>query len=207
MKNTLIVFAAFIALNASATEAKKAAALTNAKLDVAASSATWTGKKLAGAHTGKILFKEGSFEFKKNKFSKGEVTADLNSITNEDVKDAEYNAKLVGHLKGEDFFNVAKFPVATFKIESMNEIHNFVAGQPNMEVKGKLTIHGVTKPYTTKVFFTENAAGFDIKGKVMVDRTEFGLKYNSKKFFDPKALGDKLIDDNFEIDLNLVAKK
>jgi polyisoprenoid-binding protein YceI len=207
MKNIMIVFAAFIALNATANEAKKATTPANAKLDVAASSAVWTGKKVTGSHTGKISFKDGSFEFKNSKFVKGEIVADLNSITNDDVKDAEYNAKLVGHLKGEDFFDVSKHPVATFKIESMNEIHNFVPGQPNMEVKGKVTIRGVTKPYATKVFFTENASGFDIKGKIVFDRTQFGLKYSSKKFFDVKQLGDKMIDDNFEVDLNLVAKK
>jgi hypothetical protein len=203
----MIVFAAFMALNASANPAKKTATLTNAKLDVATSTAIWTGKKITGSHTGKVNLKEGALEFNKNKFVKGEVVVDLTSITNEDLKDAGYNKKLVDHLKGEDFFDVAKFPVASFKIESMNEIHNFVPGQPNMEVKGMLTIRGITKPYSTKIFFTPNDSGYDIKGKIIVDRTQFGLKYNSKKFFDPKALGDKLIDDNFEVDLNLVAKK
>jgi polyisoprenoid-binding protein YceI len=205
-KSALVIAAMALALNASATETKKTSAMTKATLDVATSSATWTGKKLAGTHTGKITFKEGSFEFK-GKSAKGTVIADLVSITNDDVTNAEYNAKLVGHLKGEDFFNVEKFPVATFKIDSMSEIHNFVAGQPNMEVKGKLTIRGVTKPYATKVFYTQNDAGFDIKGKIEIDRTLFGLKYNSKKFFDVKALGDKMIDDKFEVELNLVAKK
>jgi len=205
MKTTLVMAMMALALNASATETKKSA-LSKATLDTSTSSATWTGKKLAGTHTGKITFKEGAFEFK-GKSVKGSVTADLASITNDDVKDAEYNAKLVGHLKGEDFFHVEKFPVATFKIDSMNEIHNLVPGQPNMEVKGKMTIRGVTKPYSTKVFFNQNDAGFDIKGKIEIDRTLFGLKYNSKKFFDVKALGDKLIDDKFEVELNLVAKK
>ena len=204
-KSALVLAAMALAINASANT-KKAPAQTKATLDVKSSSATWTGKKLAGTHTGKISFKQGEFEIKKNNI-KGEVVADLASITNDDVTNAEYNAKLVGHLKGEDLFHVEKFPVATFNIDSMNEIHNFVAGQPNMEVKGKLTIRGVTKPYATKVFYTQNDAGFDIKGKIEIDRTLFGLKYNSKKFFDVKALGDKMIDDKFEVELNLVAKK
>ena len=46
-----------------------------------------------------------------------------------------------------------------------------------------------------------------MKGKLIIDRTAYGLKYNSKKFFDAKALGDKIIDDNFEVDVNLIAKK
>lgn len=178
-----------------------------ASLDTSASYAVWTGKKLAGSHTGRIQFKSGKFEFKKNTLSGGEIIADLNSITNEDVKDAEYNKKLVGHLKGEDFFDAQKFPEAKFKIKSAQELHNIVAGQPNVEVKGTLSIRGVEKPFSTKVMMNPVEGGFEIKGKIMIERTQFGLKYNSKKFFDVKELGDKLIDDQFEIDLNLVAKR
>lgn len=217
MKNITIAIAALaLSFNAVANEATKekkapkAAAASKATLDVAASSATWTGKKLAGTHTGKVSFKDGEFEYKKGKLVSGEVDVDLSSITNEDVKDAEYNKRLVGHLKSEDFFGVEKFPVATFKITSFSEIHNFVAGQPNMEVKGNLTIKGVTKPYSTKLFFTPNENGFEAKGKIMIERTQFGLKYSAKKFLSAdklKEIGDKLIDDNFELDLNLVAKK
>ena len=206
MKNITIAIAA-LALSINAMAANTKATETKVTLDVAASSATWTGKKIAGTHTGKVSFKDGEFDYKNNKFVKGEVDIDLNSITNEDLKDAEYNKKLIGHLKSEDFFNVEKFPIATYKITSMNEIHNFVPGQPNMEIKGTLTIRGVTKPMNTKVFFTPSPTGFDVKGKLVIERTQFGLKYNSKKFFDVKTLGDKLIDDNFEVDLNLVAKK
>jgi polyisoprenoid-binding protein YceI len=205
MKNLSIIIST-LALSLSA-EASTAPTVTKANLDVAASTASWTGKKVSGTHTGKVAFKEGTFVYKKNKLSKGEVKIDLNSITNDDVKDAEYNKKLVDHLKGEDFFDAGKHPVATFKINSFSEIHNIIEGQPNLEAKGTLTIRGVTKPYTTKVFFTPNETGFGVKGKIMIDRTQFGLKYNSKKFFDLKKLGDKMIDDQFEVDLNLVAKK
>ena len=135
------------------------------------------------------------------------MNLDLTSITDEDIKAPVYNGKLVAHLKSDDFFSVEHFPTATLKITSLSEIHNIVAGQPDLEVKGTLTIRGITKPIDTKVFFTPNKDGFGVKGKLIIERTQYGLKYNSKKFFDPKALGDKLIDDNFEVDFNLVAKK
>lgn len=213
MKNIMIAFAALaLSFNAAANTTKKAAkkdakTAVEAKLDTAASSATWTGKKVSGTHTGKVMFKDGEFQYKKGKLVSGEVDIDLTSITNEDLKDAEYNQKLVGHLKSEDFFYVEKFPVGTFKITSFSEIHNLVPGQPNLEAKGTLTLRGVTKPYSTKVFYTPTATGFEVKGKIEIDRTEFGLKYNSAKFFDVKKIGDKLINDKFEVDLNLVAKK
>jgi polyisoprenoid-binding protein YceI len=211
MKNTTLVIAALaLSCSAMANAAKTTPAITKATLDVAASSANWTGKKLAGTHTGKVSFKDGAFEYKNNKLVKGEVNVDLTSITNEDLKDAEYNKKLVDHLKSDAFFDVEKFPTATFKITSLSEIHNFVPGQPNLGVKGTLTIRGITKPLATKVFFTPNETGFDVKGKLIIERTQYGLKYNAKKFLSMeklKEIGDKLIDDHFEVDLHLVAKK
>jgi polyisoprenoid-binding protein YceI len=177
------------------------------KLDTAASKAAWTGKKIAGPHHGSVQFKDGSFVVKKGGAMTGDVTVDLTTIADEDLTDAEYNKKLVTHLKSEDFFNVAKYPTATFKIKSFTEVNNFVPGQPNAVAKGDLTIRGITKPSEIKLFFTPNDNGFEAKGKLIVDRTKFGLQYNSKKFFDVKSLGDKLIDDNFEVDLTLVAKK
>jgi len=205
--NVLILSAWFVSSAAVAAPKKIDPVKSFANLDTASSYAVWTGKKLAGSHSGKILFKGGKFEFKKNTLSGGEIVADLNSITNEDVKDPTYNQKLVGHLKGEDFFDVAKHPEAKFKIKSASELHNIVAGQPNVEVKGSLSIRGVEKPFSSLVMMNPVEGGFEIKGKILIERTQFGLKYNSKKFFDVKELGDKLIDDQFEVDLNLVAKR
>ncbi|MNL81038.1 YceI-like domain protein [compost metagenome] len=41
---------------------------------------------------------------------------------------------------------------------------------------------------------------------VKIDRTKWGLKYGSGSFFKELA-GDKIIADEFELNLNLVAKK
>jgi len=50
------------------------------------------------------------------------------------------------HLKGEDFFDVAKFPTATYK----GKLTKFVDGKPT-EATGDLTLHGVTKPVTLTI--------------------------------------------------------
>ncbi len=174
-------------------------------LDTAASTATWLGKKKVGQHTGAVKFKDGKFEVGKNGIVGGEVSVDLNSITDIDLTDADYNKKLVGHLKSEDFFDAGKFPTATFKIKSFEQIANFAPGAPNANVKGDLTIRGTTKPFETKLFYTAKEGGFEAKGKIEIDRTLYGLKYNSKKFFDLKELGDKLIEDTFTVDVDLIA--
>lgn len=65
-----------------------------------------------------------------------EVTIDLASV------DTGHD-KLNDHLKGGDFFDVAKFPTATYK----GKLAGFKDGAPT-EVQGELTLHGVTKPVT-----------------------------------------------------------
>jgi polyisoprenoid-binding protein YceI len=50
------------------------------------------------------------------------------------------------HLQGEDFFDVAKFPTATFKSTKV-----VFAGDKPSEIIGNLTLKGVTKPVTLKV--------------------------------------------------------
>jgi len=50
------------------------------------------------------------------------------------------------HLRGEDYFDTAKYPVITFKSSSMK----FKGNQP-ASLTGDLTIKGVTKPVTLEV--------------------------------------------------------
>jgi len=40
---------------------------------------------------------------------------------------------------------------------------------------------------------------------VTIDRTKFGLKYGSKTFFD--SIGDKAINDTFDLTFNVIAKQ
>lgn len=54
--------------------------------------------------------------------------------------------KLDEHLKTDTFFNVAKFPIATFMSDSVD-----VTGKNTARVHGILTVHGVSKPITLDV--------------------------------------------------------
>ena len=54
--------------------------------------------------------------------------------------------KLDEHLKSNTFFDVAKFPTATFVSDKVD-----VTGKDTAKVHGMLTLHGVTKPITLDV--------------------------------------------------------
>ena len=67
----------------------------------------WEGKKVTGIHKGTIQIKEGAL-VKKAKSFEGKILIDMDSIVCQDLKDKEYNQKLVTHLKSQDFFSYSK---------------------------------------------------------------------------------------------------
>ncbi|NOQ25898.1 MAG: YceI family protein [Bacteroidales bacterium] len=152
----------------------------------------WTGKKVTGEHWGFIKLKDGSITLKNDKTLAGVFHIDMNSIDNKDLEDPEYNGKLVGHLKSDDFFGVAKFSIATLKITKSTPLKNNTT-----DVTGDLTIKGITHPVTFKAMKSETGYTASIK----IDRTKYDIRYGSGKFFD--SLGDNMIYDEFVLDINL----
>lgn len=197
MKLTKMTFAAVVvALSVAFVQA-----VTNYTADVKKSTIKWEGKKIVGGgHDGKINIKSGKLALDGKVLKGGEFVIDMNSMTCDDLTDAEYNGKLIGHLKSDDFFGTDKHPEAKFIIKSVT-----AKGDDKYDVKGDLTIKGKTNsvefPATVKVngnTVTANAA-------ISVDRSKFDVKYGSGSFFD--NLGDKAIDDIFTLNVSLVANK
>jgi polyisoprenoid-binding protein YceI len=164
-------------------------------VDVSKSEIKWTGKKVSGEHWGYINLKSGSFTLENGKIVNGMFIIDMTTIVCKDLESPEWNQKLVGHLKSDDFFSVDKFETATLKINESSEFKNDVA-----EVKGDLTIKGITKP----ISFKAKKESGKYMAKITVDRTKYDVKYGSGKFFD--NLGDNMIDDDFTLDVKLVTK-
>ena len=94
------------------------------KIDVKASTIKWVGKKVTGEHTGTVNFKDGAVIFKGKKLAGGSFTVDMTSLTSTDLT-GEYQGKLNGHLKADDFFGTDKFP--TSKLVTSNTGLFFVA--------------------------------------------------------------------------------
>ncbi len=171
--------------------------------DLEKSTVGWHARKVTGEHMGNVKIKSGSIVVDHHAPSRGEFVIDMNSITCSDLKDAGYNAKLVNHLKSDDFFSVAKHPEARLKIKSFTPIPGAKAGEANYTIKADLTIKGITKEisFTAQMNVTDRM--ITAKAEIKIDRSEFDVRYGSGKFFD--NLGDKLIYDEFTISVDLTA--
>ncbi|OUJ76174.1 YceI family protein [Hymenobacter crusticola] len=196
-----------VAQKTTAKKASTSAATTTAtyKLEPQLSTLGWVGKKVTGQHNGTVDFKEGEVLVKGNQVTGGTFVVDMTTLKDEDIKDAGGNGKLVGHLKSEDFFSVEKNPTATFKITSLAPIKGAAADADNMTVTGDLTIKGITNSITfpAKVGVKNGLAA--ASGTATVDRTKYDIKFRSKSFFE--NLGDKVIDNDFMMTFNVIAKQ
>jgi polyisoprenoid-binding protein YceI len=111
-----------------------------------------------------------AFEPKTPEKSRLEVTINTAGL-------ATHDPKLDQHLKSADFFNVEKFPTATFKSSKVE-----ATGPATGRVTGDLTLLGVTKPVVLDVTFNgagvgpvskKYTSGFSAEGTIK--RTDFGM--------------------------------
>jgi polyisoprenoid-binding protein YceI len=211
LRNLLVLTTAFCMTTAiaadkkkstKAAKAEKAAATETLTVDPAISTIEWIGsKKMGDKHSGKIKIKEGKVEMKDGKVVGGNFIMDMTSLSNDDLKDKpDYQTKLVTHLKSDDFFKVDKHPTSEFKITSVTEKDG------KTMVAGKLSMIGKTEnlEFPAKI---ENKDGV-VTGtaNVKVDRTKWGLTYGAGNIF-KELTADKVINNEFELNLNVTAKK
>ncbi len=169
-------------------------------VDKSASKVNWEAKKVTGKHNGTIEIANGTLSTDKSGINGGTLVIDMKTIADVDLTDAGYNAKLIGHLKSDDFFAVDKFPESKLLVKKVT----LVSGN-EYKFLGDLTIKGVTNPieFTAKV--TQNGDKLNAEGTITVNRAKFGVKYGSSSFFE--NLGDKVIYDDFTLAFNLASQK
>lgn len=192
-KIRLIIFT--IAFAAFSFVSQSLFAQENFKVNVEDTSLNWKGYKPTGSHTGTIALASGNIVIKNNKLTGGSFVANMNTI-----KDVDGSAKLEGHLKSADFFDVAIYPTAKFDI-TKSEIKG-----TKIYVTGNMTIKGITKQLTFPATLTVNKDNATLTSDTFqIDRTDFNVKYQSKTFF--TELKEKFINDDFDFQVTIVAKK
>ncbi len=126
--------------------------------------------------------------------SKVEATIDVKGI------DTHFE-KRDSHLKSPDFFDVEKFPTATFKSTKIEKISD-----TKLKVTGDLTMHGVTKPVVLDTELSpevknpfSGASTRALTATGNVNRQDFGLAWKSQAIEAVKVVGD-------EVKLNIEAE-
>ncbi len=159
----------------------------------------WKAEKVTGKHDGVVKISGGEVSVREGKLASGSFVIDMTSIVVSDIKDANMNGKLLGHLKSEDFFAVEKYKASTFVVTAVTP--GSQSGSYN--VKGNLTIKGITNAIEFPAAVIVDAKTLKATATITIDRTKFDIRYGSKSFFE--GIGDKAIYDNFTMDLQLVA--
>jgi len=109
-------------------------------------------------------------------------------------------AKRDEHLRGEDFFDVRKFPVIIFKSARVKQ-----TGPNGGEIAGELTIHGITRPITLKAQLleaTESAAKAQkTRWRVATSLNRSGFKLGSNR------VASSMIGEEVAIDIQIEAER
>lgn len=170
-------------------------------IDTAQSTVEWRGYKILKSehtsHYGTIKFESGEVTVFDGKLESGKFVANMNSLSSQDLNDQpEKKQKLDSHLKDGDFFEVAKFPTATYEI---TKVLPQTDGNFNTKMEGNLTIKGITKPVSFDANVAVEGDQISIKTKPQdINRKDFGVN-----FVAPAQNG--VIKDEVTLQVNIVA--
>ena len=164
------------------------------------SKVAWLGTELTTkTHFGSLRAHSGNLKIDKGGEVAGNITIDMQSIIVEDLKGRSKEV-LENHLKSDDFFGSNNFPTATLEFRSLNRYDN----DGGQIFNGNLTIKGITNEVEFSAKLIKQTPLLHAVGKLVFDRSKYNVRFRSGSFFDD--LGDKLILDNIEVDINLIAE-
>jgi polyisoprenoid-binding protein YceI len=148
----------------------------------------FVGAKVTRDHKGQFKNFDGAIDYVAGKPERILFDIDVNSLETDDPK-------LDGHLKTADFFDVAKYPRATFTSTSLTAAP---AGDPagvTHILTGTLDLHGVQKEVRIPVKAEQTADGVHATSEFTINRHDWGISY--------KGMADDLIKDNVLMRLDL----
>lgn len=183
------------------TEAAPATSESTAfNVNTDASIINWEGYKPGKyGHVGTIGIQSGKFTIKDGMPESGNFVIDMNSLADMDVEDPAKKAKLEGHLKSGDFFEVEKYPTGSFELTGATPLEGNEAA--NCTVTGNLTLKGITKSIEIPAMVNVADGAVSISTpEFTINRTEWNVMYDSGVI---GTLKDKLIADDVKLKITL----
>lgn len=154
------------------------------------SSIEFTGSQVTATHSGAFEKFSGEIDYTGNpETSRVNVNIDTASLKADDPK-------LTEHLKTPDFFDVAKYPKATFVSTAIKPGGDKGASHT---VTGNLTLHGVTKSVTFPATIAATADAVNVDANFAINRKDFGIMYAGPT--------DNLVRDDVVLTLKIRATK
>lgn len=153
----------------------------------------WVGAKVTGDHKGG--FKEFTGGIKLD--DKGQVSLIKFDVDTKSV--FSDNEKLTGHLMAPDFFDVEKFPKATFestKVTAGADAKMDDGTAYTHTVTGNLDLHGVKKQIAFPAHIDASGDMIVAKTAFNINRFDFGIEYKGKP--DDLIKKEVLLKINFE---------
>ncbi len=148
------------------------------------------GSQVTGKHDGSFGNFSGQVDYAGSpENSRVNITIKADSITADDPK-------LTNHLKTADFFEVAKYPEATFVSTAIKPGGENGASHT---VTGNLTMHGVTKSITFPATINVTPDAATVESSFSINRKDFGITYAGP--------ADNLVRDNVVLTLHVHATK
>jgi polyisoprenoid-binding protein YceI len=187
------------------------------KLNVSESKIEWVGTKVTGYHVGNVPMKSGEINVNTGQVTGGKFVLDIANmqVVGPKGSDSASNNKLLGHLKSNDFFDVAAHPEGTFELTSVQpykgaaikdssdarqeEISNYKVLYPTHLVSGNLTLKGVTKNIEFPASITVSGNSAEATAKFNINRKDWGIVYPGKP--------DDLIRDDIHLGIYIKAAK
>ena len=167
------------------------------QIDKTKSVVRWIGRTPVKFHDGTIDIQEGNFSVDDNGILNGNIIIDMESINCTDLSGGGKKS-LEEHLMNDDFFSVNKFKTSKINISSEMKPNNGL-----IDFKGSLEIKNISNPISFKSSINKTPEGkYTASSKLTFDRSMYNVKYKSKSFFDD--LGDKFINDDIEIELEII---
>ena len=165
-------------------------------LDTITSFITWTGRKPIGKYSGTMSIGKGSIAVKDGEIVGGETVIDIHSIEVLNLEGVN-KQKFMRHLKSADFFDVAVYPTAIFRIvavEMYAHTHetltdSAVASSATHLITGNLTMKDKTRSITFPAQIQLKNNTLTTKADFMLDLTLWGVLEAYEK---GKRLLDKL---------------
>jgi len=152
----------------------------------------FTGSKVTGSHEGGFTQFSGSIDLVNDRPEDSRVNVNIETASIYANVD-----QLTNHLKTPDFFDVEKFPKATFS--STKIVHDSSGSADAYTVTGDFDLHGVKKVITYPATIQVGPDDVTVRSEFTINRKDFGIMYAGK--------ADDLVRDGVVIRLDIKVPK